>query len=232
MRSPGLTLAQINVFAERIRDALLTLFAVLALLLILVLFSPLAHAETNLTSSVTSANGELTTVLTWESTHTQCIASGHPSFEGPVPSSGTLALPTITMSGTYPISLSCKTPEDRTATLSWFPPTENTDGTPLTNLAGYSIHYGQSDSELIDVVMLDLDDPQSDPSEAGRVQYSLVDLPPGEHFFAIKARNALGAESALSNVVSKVLTDEESEVETVTLTVNPIPNTVSGFAVE
>jgi len=31
-----------------------------------------------------------------------------------------------------------------TALLSWTAPTENSDGSPLTDLAGYKIHYGSS----------------------------------------------------------------------------------------
>ena len=34
------------------------------------------------------------------------------------------------------------------ATLSWTPPTENTDGSPLTNLSGFQIHYGTSGRRL------------------------------------------------------------------------------------
>ena len=30
------------------------------------------------------------------------------------------------------------------ATLSWTPPTQNMDGTPLTNLAGYRVYWGTS----------------------------------------------------------------------------------------
>ncbi len=38
------------------------------------------------------------------------------------------------------------------ATLSWQPPTENADGSPLTNLAGYVIRYGkQSDALTLEV---------------------------------------------------------------------------------
>ncbi len=31
-----------------------------------------------------------------------------------------------------------------TATLSWTPPTQNTDGSPLTDLAGYRVYWGTS----------------------------------------------------------------------------------------
>ena len=32
---------------------------------------------------------------------------------------------------------------------SWFAPTTNTDGSPLTDLASYSVYYGTSDSPLL-----------------------------------------------------------------------------------
>ena len=35
-----------------------------------------------------------------------------------------------------------------TATISWIPPTQNTDGSALTDLAGYRIYYGTSPSSL------------------------------------------------------------------------------------
>jgi len=34
------------------------------------------------------------------------------------------------------------------ATISWTPPTQNVDGTALTDLAGYKIYYGTSASAL------------------------------------------------------------------------------------
>lgn len=34
-----------------------------------------------------------------------------------------------------------------TVSLSWVAPTENTDGTPLTDLAGYNIYYGRSSAQ-------------------------------------------------------------------------------------
>jgi hypothetical protein len=81
------------------------------------------------------------------------------------------------------------------ATLSWTPPTENTDGTALTNLAGYRILYGSSASSLSKSVSL---------ANAGVTTY-VIDLAPGTYYFAIKAYTATGAESATSNVVAKVV---------------------------
>jgi hypothetical protein len=81
------------------------------------------------------------------------------------------------------------------ATLSWTPPTENTDGTALTNLAGYRILYGSSASSLSKSVSV---------ANAGVTTY-VIDLVPGTYYFAIKAYTATGAESATSNVVAKVV---------------------------
>lgn len=223
MRSPGLTIPQLNHFARDIATGLRVLAAVLAFLVILALFSPLANAATTFDASVTAANGELTTTLTWESTQSQCVGSGHPAWDGPKEASGTLQLPTITLSGTYTLTLECSTPADRTARISWTNPTTNTDGTPLTNLAGIRIHYGRSADVLSSTV---------DVTPAGRTTYTIEDLALGEWFFAARAYNSAGAESALSNTVSKTITEGTSESDTVTLTVNPIPNGVTGFEVE
>ena len=41
-----------------------------------------------------------------------------------------------------------------TATLTWIAPAENTNGTPLTDLAGYHIHYGTNPDALNQVIDL------------------------------------------------------------------------------
>ena len=80
------------------------------------------------------------------------------------------------------------------ATVSWTPPTRNTDGTSLTNLAGYRIYYGTSASSLNQTV--DLKNP-------GLSTYMIENLTSGTYYFGVKAFNSQGAESKLSNVVSK-----------------------------
>lgn len=168
-----------------------------------------------LNTTVTNANGELTTTLSWDAPGALgCVGSGHEAWNGEHPASGSLDLPTITMSGTYPITITCTFPGDRTARLSWTPPTENTDGSALTNLAGYSIHYGRSTSTLSESIAVD---------NAGVSTYTLEDLSPGQWFFGVRAVNAQGVESALSNVVSKTITSETTREASVSLTVNPVP---------
>jgi hypothetical protein len=80
------------------------------------------------------------------------------------------------------------------ATLSWTPPTRNTDGTTLTNLSGYKISYGTSASSLTKSVTL---------SNPGLSSYVVENLTSGTWYFAIKSYTSTGSESALSSVASK-----------------------------
>lgn len=80
-----------------------------------------------------------------------------------------------------------------TVTLSWQAPTQNTDGTPLTNLAGYNIHYGTQPQDFTSVIKV---------SNPGVVTYVIDDLPPGTYYFSVAAFNTSGVESGLSSAVS------------------------------
>ncbi|HWK72868.1 MAG TPA: putative Ig domain-containing protein [Povalibacter sp.] len=82
------------------------------------------------------------------------------------------------------------------ATVSWTPPTRNTDGSTLTNLAGYRIYYGTSASALNKTVEL---------KNPGLSSYMIENLSSGTYYFGVKAFNASGAESTLSNVASKTV---------------------------
>lgn len=88
------------------------------------------------------------------------------------------------------------TPTVGAATLSWTPPTRNTDGSSLTNLAGYRIYYGTSASALTKTVQV---------SSAGITTYVVEGLAPSTYYFTVRAYNSAGAESANSNVVTKVI---------------------------
>lgn len=79
------------------------------------------------------------------------------------------------------------------ATLSWQPPTENTNGSPLTDLAGYWIKYGTSADSLSEKVQID---------NPGIVTYVLSNLSPGTWYFSITAYTAGNVQSAPSGVAS------------------------------
>lgn len=83
-----------------------------------------------------------------------------------------------------------------TATLAWEAPTTNTDGQPLTDLAGYRIYYGTDANNLTASVQL---------GSIGLQTYVVDDLGAGTWYFAVKAYTSAGAESSLSQVVSKTI---------------------------
>jgi hypothetical protein len=82
------------------------------------------------------------------------------------------------------------------ATLSWTPPTQNTNGSTITNLAGYRIYYGTSSGALNRTVQI---------ANPGVSSYVLENLSPATYYFAVRAYNSSGAESSNSNVASKVV---------------------------
>jgi hypothetical protein len=82
------------------------------------------------------------------------------------------------------------------ATLSWQAPTTTTQGTALTNLAGYRIYYGTDSGDLTQSVQI---------TSVGIQTYVIDNLGAGTWYFAIRAVTAAGVESALSEVVSKTI---------------------------
>jgi hypothetical protein len=82
------------------------------------------------------------------------------------------------------------------ATLTWTPPTQNSDGSPLTNLAGYKIYWGPSAGSYPNSVTL---------NNAGLSSYVVGNLVPGTYFFAATVFNTAGTESAFSNAASKTI---------------------------
>jgi len=84
-----------------------------------------------------------------------------------------------------------------TATLSWLPPTENTDGSVLTDLAGYKIYYGTSEGSYTTVITID---------NPGISSYVVDSLSGGNtYYFVITSVNADGLESEYSTVGSKAI---------------------------
>lgn len=95
-----------------------------------------------------------------------------------------------------PFSIAVNAMGTGTASLSWQPPTQNSDGSALTDLAGYEVWYGSSTSNLSQVIAL------SNPSLSS---YVVENLPTGTWYFAVVALNSRGGVSALSNTGSKTI---------------------------
>ncbi len=84
-----------------------------------------------------------------------------------------------------------------TASLSWMAPTQNTDGSALTDLAGYTIYFGTSSSSLTSTISV---------NSAGTTSYTVSGLTVGTtYYFAISAVNTSGVDSGLSSVASKTI---------------------------
>jgi len=82
------------------------------------------------------------------------------------------------------------------ATLSWVAPTLNTNGTPLTDLAGYHIYYGTSTTRLTQEIIL---------NTASETTYVINNLAAGTYYFVVTAVSSTGTESVQSNVASKTI---------------------------
>lgn len=83
-----------------------------------------------------------------------------------------------------------------TATLSWNPPTENTDGTTLMDLSGYRIYYGRSENQLNRSVVID---------NPGLTRYVVENLAQANWYFEMTSVNSDGVESRRSPTVSKTI---------------------------
>lgn len=182
------------------------------LTLFLLMFALPVFAQNTLTFTAETETGveQVTPVLSWDTQPAAdtCTASG--DWTGNKGAFGIETLAPISTSATY--NLTCEW-QDNTATLTWTAPTQNTDGTPLTDLAGFKVHYGATSGSY------SVTNDYPDPNQTTAV---IAPLTPGMWFFVATAYNAIGTESDFSNEGSKLLT-LDSDVKSVGITVNPKP---------
>ena len=81
-------------------------------------------------------------------------------------------------------------------TLSWTPPTANTDGTALTNLAGYRLYYGLVEGSYPNMI---------DINTAGISTFVVENLVPDTYYVVATSINTMGVESSYSNVALKIV---------------------------
>ena len=82
------------------------------------------------------------------------------------------------------------------ATLTWTAPTTNTDGSALTDLAGFHIYFGTSAGSLSNTINI------ASPST---LMHVVSNLGTGTWYFAIAAYTNTGLESTMSNVGAKTI---------------------------
>jgi hypothetical protein len=115
------------------------------------------------------------------------VASNTTSSGTTTPASGTNTSSTVTKT-TTPV-----TTVNGVATLDWLPPTENSDGSVLTNLAGYTVYYGTSPGNLAQSVKV---------TNPGLTAYAVTGLSSGTWYFAVSSYSADGVESSRTNTIS------------------------------
>jgi hypothetical protein len=184
--------------------------------LVFILFSlataGIAHAQTagvvTLRANQTSATGSLTPVLTWSTNPVarSCRASG--GWSGDKAVSGTQTLPSINASTNFTLTCSWS---GGTALVRWTAPTQNTNGSALTNLGSFRILYGTSASAL---------NQSHTVSDVTARQATIQSLTPGTWYFAVRARTTSNFESADSTVATKNVTSATS-ASTVGIAITP-----------
>lgn len=191
----------------------------------MLLLASMAQAQTagtiTFSANRTSSSGAFAPVLTWSTSPvaSSCTASG--GWTGTKFASGSETLASISSSKSYTLTCSWGS---GTATVNWTKPTKNTDGTNLTDLTGFKVVYGNSASAL---------NQSKSVTGASATSTSIGSLGAGTWYFAVRAVNGQGAESANSNVGSKTIR-AASAAKTVNITVSgggttPPPPPTSGL---
>lgn len=185
----------------------------MVVLLVLAGISGVAHAQApDLTFTLQTNSPDGKTVvpkLTWSTTPaaTSCTASS--GWTGAKAASGTQTLTATAVSAVY--ALKCDWPGVSKVALTWVAPTQNTDGTALTDLKGYKVLYGNTgtaEAQLTTVVSV----------PATPNAWTSPDLvPAGDWFFGMKTLNSMDLESALSNVTTKTTTAAANQSRSVAL---------------
>jgi hypothetical protein len=82
------------------------------------------------------------------------------------------------------------------ATLTWEAPQDNTNGSPLTDLSGYTIYYGTNSAELTQTVKI------TNPTQTS---YVINNLSAGTYYFSVAADASDGTQSTQSILGSKTI---------------------------
>jgi hypothetical protein len=168
--------------------------------------APLPTLSFSASPSTVTQNGS--TILEWSSTDvTSCSASGGWSGNKSATGSETVTVPTIDSQYTLTcngaggnvndtVNVVVVLNNNGTALLSWTPPTENTDGSSLTDLVGYKIRYGSSSGSYSDTITI---------NNPGITSYLVENLASADWHFVMTSVNSTGTESSYSGEVSKTV---------------------------
>jgi hypothetical protein len=168
--------------------------------------APLPTLSFSASPGTVAQNGS--TILEWSSTDvTSCTAADDWSGNKSATGSETVFVSTIDSQYTLTcngaggnvndtVNVAVVLNNNGTALLSWTPPTENTDGSSLTDLAGYMIRYGASSGNYSDTITI---------NNPGITSYLVENLPSADWHFVMTSFNSTGIESSHSSEVSKTV---------------------------
>lgn len=156
----------------------------------------------NLSASPENVTAGGTTTLSWSSVDaTSCSAGG--GWSGSRPLSGSEVVGPISADTSY--QLTCDGPSGNSVamvtvrvaskTLRWQAPTQNVDGTPLSDLAGYVIYWGTSSRNYTGSQTI---------NSATQTQWEAT-MSAGEYYFALTAFDSENNESGYSNEILKLI---------------------------
>ena len=138
-------------------------------------------------------SGSAATASTGPSSQTGSVGSGGSVVATPSDGNSGSQTGAGSQTGTGSNGSTGGSPTAKTVNLQWQAPTENSDGTPLTDLKGYKIHYGTESQTYTGEISVD------NPT----VTTYLVDaLGTGKYYFAVTAYNKSGTESPPSDEVT------------------------------
>jgi hypothetical protein len=82
------------------------------------------------------------------------------------------------------------------ATLTWVAPVQNTDGSILNDLSGYTIYYGTNSAALTETIQI---------TNSAQTTYVINNLSAGTYYFSVAANASDGTQSSQSTVVTKTI---------------------------
>ena len=184
---------------------------VLAVVLAVLMGCQAIAQEITFSAETTVGVESVVPMLSWDTRPLADDCEAFGDWSGPKGGAGNETLTVITSGATY--NLVCRWTGD-TVTMSWVPPTENTDGTAYTDPGGYKLYFGRNAGGPYPK--------QADIDDHRITEYLVKGLRPGNWYFVITAYNQRGTESERSGEVRRRLGTKSAEAS-VGISVNPRP---------
>ncbi len=150
-----------------------------------------------------NSTGRVTVTLPNASTYTTTFSSGSSysrvitvKFRADAPATLRVNYTMTSGAGTINMQAAALSQVAGSAILTWEPPTLNTDGSPITDLAAFKVYWGTTQGSYSQSTKI---------SSATARSHTVTGLAKGTWYFVVTALNSKGTESPYSNVWSKTV---------------------------